>query len=1062
MSFPPLLKPKATPSAVQGRITVIAEDGAKVGSWGGTECYLSRESNLGPCLVVSTIANKKRRTRFPLAKVHRVLSFHVSAGKLTVMSPHEKRAMVSIFIETQNDVEELQWMAAVLQDRNLWPHIERSVTKGQNRLRSSSSNSGGGGASLPYEERNGAPTATATAFHERFDGQREALDVYMHPEREDGDGVEDVYEEEARNAAAVLAAGAWAAAQPQQPVKGQGTPSAASDGPALQEPQQPVRPPAAALEDAKLGFATAPLPSPSALVGPSTVFDPAVVSASGVLTLSALNGADGRRRPSSPTPPPLPDCPSLALVAHSIAQGSNCFITGPPGTGKTALLLRLVSSLGEGEGESDFAVLRAKHIAMTAATGHAARYLGGATLSAFAGVPAQGSVSCVDSVVARILGLRSHRPVLMNWLSTDLLIVDDVNEVSAQLFTLVSEVGKRVRQAALEAGLPVSGVPPREMTATTMATGSDGDGGGGGGALEEDAIKRFLARPFGGLQLVVLGDYLAMPPPLLSHAGEEVLPAFASSAWSECGLQCVRLAPNRSVGPQGAVDHEKHTAYKRFLEDLRVGEYTVAVDDVVVACVDRYQAHCLASQGASPRETKQGQRTTLKPVIVVASPREAERINARHLSDALDGGAGTATDRGEERSPYVRYTSEDYAARPGTDMDAEVNFPSSLLLCRGAQVMLLAPSNGFRVVEVHRRRHSLSSPTPSYGSIGIVVGFVLADGGDDGGLPRGRGTEDRLPVVRFFHPVSSAVDEDGDGDDGYTDVVVPMVALEVREQWRESTEEAPESQLVLSRTQLPLRLAFALPVSALRHTPALHAVQLRVDKSFFVSAAAAARANGARRATNTRGSEEEEEEEVSWVNQWGLVLTALCTVRTADELYLERFNRRILRKAVHAEAKAFYESLFPLSAEEANALSRRREVERAVLTARKKQRSAEKGVQPSFSASPSAASPNTAKGRRSGGKRLREEARGGGDDEDTAFLTSAGGTSMALAATAERDQGEDDNLRGVPAGDSFKLPLLTQDSMVSAVTDLVSGSQVRTMVRGLLMDDDDDGEEVEE
>ncbi|RNF02456.1 PIF1 helicase-like protein [Trypanosoma rangeli] len=121
------LKPKMTVSAVRGRIIVTAEDGERIGQWGGTECFLSRQSGLGPCFVVRSSRHKHHEgTFFQLAGLQRVLSAYAMDGKLTVVVPHEQR-VCTVFIETTADVDALRIMAAVLQDRNHWREIEKNV-----------------------------------------------------------------------------------------------------------------------------------------------------------------------------------------------------------------------------------------------------------------------------------------------------------------------------------------------------------------------------------------------------------------------------------------------------------------------------------------------------------------------------------------------------------------------------------------------------------------------------------------------------------------------------------------------------------------------------------------------------------------------------------------------------------------------------------------------------------------------------------------------------------------------------------------------------------------------
>lgn len=123
-------KKKITPSAVTGKIIVVADQtGERIGQWGGTECYLSFQRTIGPCLVVRS--SKHRRgdgTFFKLENIHRIFSSFVQQGKLAVMVRHGgANSLVTVHIQTTDDGEELWDMLAILRDRSRWAGIEKNV-----------------------------------------------------------------------------------------------------------------------------------------------------------------------------------------------------------------------------------------------------------------------------------------------------------------------------------------------------------------------------------------------------------------------------------------------------------------------------------------------------------------------------------------------------------------------------------------------------------------------------------------------------------------------------------------------------------------------------------------------------------------------------------------------------------------------------------------------------------------------------------------------------------------------------------------------------------------------
>ena len=136
-------------------------------------------------------------------------------------------------------------------------------------------------------------------------------------------------------------------------------------------------------------------------------------------------------------------------VVDLVINGHSVFFTGSAGTGKSFLLKRLVSMLPP---ESTFA---------TASTGAAACLIGGTTLHQFAGMGTGGGT--VDQCIA--LASRPHKAE--QWKRCQCLIIDEISMIEADFFDKLEAVARTVRRR-------------RE--------------------------------PFGGLQLVLCGDFLQLPP----------------------------------------------------------------------------------------------------------------------------------------------------------------------------------------------------------------------------------------------------------------------------------------------------------------------------------------------------------------------------------------------------------------------------------------------------------------------------------------------------------------------------------------------------------------------
>lgn len=135
-------------------------------------------------------------------------------------------------------------------------------------------------------------------------------------------------------------------------------------------------------------------------------------------------------------------------------QGNNIFITGPGGSGKTALIKKIY--------EHSYKAFRNIHV--TALTGCAAVLLGckAKTLHSWAGI---GLGNGTPEQV--ILKIKKNKFLKSAWRTTEVLVIDEISMLSLKLFNLLNEVGKAVR----------------------------------------GNIK-----PFGGIQLIFSGDFYQLPP----------------------------------------------------------------------------------------------------------------------------------------------------------------------------------------------------------------------------------------------------------------------------------------------------------------------------------------------------------------------------------------------------------------------------------------------------------------------------------------------------------------------------------------------------------------------
>ncbi|XP_026170113.1 ATP-dependent DNA helicase PIF1 [Mastacembelus armatus] len=175
---------------------------------------------------------------------------------------------------------------------------------------------------------------------------------------------------------------------------------------------------------------------------------------------------------ANPSKKPILSLPSRKLnreqaaVLSAVLSGKNVFFTGSAGTGKSFLLKRIIGSLPP---KSTFA---------TASTGVAACHIGGTTLHSFAGI---GSGS---APLEQCIELAQRPGVLQHWTSCRHLIIDEISMVEAQFFDKLESVARSVRRST---------------------------------------------EPFGGIQLIVCGDFLQLPP--VSKGKEKASFCFQARSW---------------------------------------------------------------------------------------------------------------------------------------------------------------------------------------------------------------------------------------------------------------------------------------------------------------------------------------------------------------------------------------------------------------------------------------------------------------------------------------------------------------------------------------------------
>jgi ATP-dependent DNA helicase PIF1 len=186
-------------------------------------------------------------------------------------------------------------------------------------------------------------------------------------------------------------------------------------------------------------------------------------------------------------------------IISLLEKGHNIFLGGPGGCGKSYTLRRVAEYLDS----------KRVTYAMTSTTGVSAISIGGTTIHRWSGI------GIGQDPIATVVGkIRGRRDKFDAWNKTQILFIDEISMFGQLTFEYLSRVGQ--------------------------------------------AVRRNPDQPFGGLQLVVAGDFLQLPPINQKYC-------FLSDEWRKCDFKMVYFSqPYR-------YDSQQHF---ELLRRIRVGQQT--------------------------------------------------------------------------------------------------------------------------------------------------------------------------------------------------------------------------------------------------------------------------------------------------------------------------------------------------------------------------------------------------------------------------------------------------------------------------------------------------------
>ena len=431
-------------------------------------------------------------------------------------------------------------------------------------------------------------------------------------------------------------------------------------------------------------------------------------------------------------------------------SGSSLLITGSAGTGKSYLLKHIYNGLTGSN----------KKVAITALTGCAA-YL----LSDDLGIKVNTIHSWVgfgygdEDAKTYIAKIKKAHPLRQRWKHTNTLIIDEISMMSASIFDKIEEIARGVR-------------------------GNEA--------------------PFGGLQVICVGDFYQLPPVVKqSYSAATSATTRSTSETSPVGLFAFQARTWLSIIKHTVVletiyrQNDPH--FQQILEEARHGnlsEQSVAI--------------------LQERSTVDWKQNAIKPTLIFTKRAVVDDINRRNL-DVLKGTKHSysvktiiqprSTIRGIERLAPDDVIVKDAVAK----LDADANYVAELVLAKKAQVMLI------KNIDVGKGLVN--------GSRGVIVDIPLVHMGTemtfaDETLPVPSEERVRTDIVNGYKEVYSKRIEGGSqgcpqGTLGiYTDTYkyIPMVLFvgQTEPMLVEPHEWESKLEPSVSRSQVPLVLAWAV------------------------------------------------------------------------------------------------------------------------------------------------------------------------------------------------------------------------------------------------------------
>ena len=298
-----------------------------------------------------------------------------------------------------------------------------------------------------------------------------------------------------------------------------------------------------------------------------------------------------------------------------IVNGENVFLTGAAGCGKSYIIKEIYRFY-----------LDRKQVAITSTTGTSAILIDGVTLHSYLGIGLGNA-----SAESLILMIKKNSQAYKRWRDLDILIIDEISMLSPILFDKLEMIGRYIRKQDV---------------------------------------------PFGGIQLILSGDFLQLPV-----VGEIDSFCFDASTWNKCIKQENIIYLNENFRQSDAL-------FRKCLDEIRIGnmsEETISI---------------LKSKVGAKLENDLG----ILPTKLYSLNRDVDFENNNELDKLVSKNENLSFIEYELKYDVLKHGLRNVEEK----LKKSCNAPFIIQLCVGAQVMLLYNLdleqklvNGSRGVIVH-------------------------------------------------------------------------------------------------------------------------------------------------------------------------------------------------------------------------------------------------------------------------------------------------------------------------------------------------------------------------